>query len=1106
MRSSVRVIFLLICFFIGSSGSAQSDLRFKTVSLLQGLSQSTVNSIVQDDKGFIWIGTQDGLNRYDGYSFKVYKHNPQDPNSLSDNYIQTLFVDSKGVLWIGTYGGGISIFDRQTEKFTNFRNDEKNASSLSNNLVMAITEDDKGNIWIGTSGGLNRFNQKSKVFERFLHSSEVTTSISSNKIRCLFYDTLNRLWIGTADNGFNLLLKGSTNFKRFVSNGRNGSLSNNFVQCISQTSDGELLIGTSGGGVNYFDPQENTFKYLIVPSTEKTGHYNDVWSVFEDKNKNIWIGTYGAGLLKYSSANKKWNEYKNDPTDLSSLGNNIILSSYSDRQGFIWMGTLGGGLSYFDPKGTTFRTIRHNPSDPNSLNENVVMSIFEDPGKALYVGTYGGGLNIFDYSNNKVSVFKSSFEKGSLPSDIVRTVFKDSKGRIWIGSYNGGLSEYINGRFISYRHDSSDLKSISADDVWCIKEDSTGMLWIGTWGGGLNKFDPDTKEFLSFRNNADDKSSLSNDKVISLLIDSGERIWVGTNGGGLARFDPASQKFFHYRNNSADSTTIPSERIRCIFEDSRHDIWVGTDGGGIARLQANGRFSRFNSRHGLPNDVVYGMVQDGNDYLWLSTNNGLCRFSIKDFSVRNFDITDGLQGNEFNQGAVFKNLSGEIYFGGIGGISFFNPSNVSLNTFIPPLVLTSVKLFGKEFGTNNLTSDSVKTLELSYDQNFFSFEFAALDFTAPEKNQYACMMEGFDRDWINLGNKRFVSYTNLDPGEYFFRVIGSNNENVWNREGLRIRVVITPPFYKTTWFYITLLVLVLFCIYCFIHFRTKKLARDKKRLEEEVNIRTNEVVKQKEIIEGKNKDITDSINYARRIQRAIFPSYESFNKAFPEAFILYKPKDIVSGDFYWMERFGDDIFIAVVDCTGHGVPGAFLSIVGNNLLNQAVNEHGISKPSLILNEMNKNLAKLIRNQDDYDFKDGMDMALIAINKKTGRLQFAGANNPLWIIRNEGKVFEEVRGDKRPIGSFDQSGTPSFTNHELTVVAGDTVYLSTDGYSDQFGGKEGKKFKKSRFRSLLAEISEKPMAAQRSYLDGTFETWKREFEQVDDILVIGIRFE
>ncbi|MDQ3192374.1 MAG: SpoIIE family protein phosphatase [Bacteroidota bacterium] len=1106
---------------------AQQEPRFKTISLLQGLSQSTVNCIIEDRQGFIWIGTQDGLNRYDGQGFKLYKHQASNINSLSDNFIQSLYEDSQGIIWIGTYGGGLNRLNPVTDKFTHYKYSENNSSSISNNTIMSIA----GNsdyLWVGTVSGLNRFNSKTGEFKRFVFSESDSLSLSSDKIRTVFLDSKERVWIGTADNGFNLFNKEDKTFKRFVSDKKNqNSLSHNFVQSITEDTKGNLWIATSGGGVNVFSPADYSFQHHKMDEGKANSlKSNDIWTLFEDQKGVLWFGSYGSGLFNYDPTQKKYNQFKNNPISPYSLSNNIILCSYKDKKGLVWIGTLGGGVCYFDPVAATFDHYKHDPFNSNSLSENVIMSVLEDKNNNLWIGTYGGGLNFYNASEKKYTSYKNDDSPASISGNIVRTIFKDSDNSIWIGTYGGGLNLWLDGKFKNYKNQAGNPLSVSDNDIWCIAEDTEKALWIGTWGGGLNKFDNKTETFTHYRNDIEEANSLSNDKVISLFADKKGNLWVGTNGGGLNLLKKGAESFQIFRNNVNDSTSISSNRIRCIYEDKQGQLWIGTDGGGLNLMNSDYSFKQFSENEGLPNNVVYGILEDEQDNLWLSTNNGLCRFNKSSHLVQNYNLSDGLQSNEFNQGAYCKGESGIMYFGGINGLSLFEPSLLKKNKNVPQVLLTSVKLFGKE-----IESDTAKAylteLTFAHDQNFLSFEFAGLDFRAPEKNQYACKMEGFDKDWIMLGNKHFVSYTNLDPGTYLFRINASNNDDIWSETGRTIKIIITPPFYLTKTFYAFIILIFILTIYLLFKWRTMKLRQTQRILENLVNSRTKEVINQKEIIEIKNKDITDSINYAKRIQKAILPSDEAFLKTFSQSFILFKPKDIVSGDFYWMEKtnstvknktdlnpsfINDDsiILVAAADCTGHGVPGAFLSIVGNNILNQAVNEHGIIRPDLILNELNKSLSKTLRKEDDFSVKDGMDIALCSIDIKNKAVQFSGANNPLWIIKKNNKstnsteVLEEIKGDKKPIGSYVPEHNTLFSNHEVQLEEGDTIYLFSDGYVDQFGGEKGKKFKKSQLKELLVSLRNKNMSEQKVILEKAINDWQGNLEQVDDILFIGIR--
>jgi len=1092
------IFFLLLNFNLFSQ-----QVKFKTISILQGLSQSTVNCILQDKEGFMWIGTQDGLNKYDGYTFKYFKHDPKDEFSIPDNYIQALCEDKSGNIWVGTYGGGLSCFNKISQKFISFRNDTSNNNSLSNNAITSLACDNKNNLWIGTQDGLNYYDVKSQKFTRLKFSTGDIRSLSSNKISYVFIDDRERVWVATADQGFNLKDLQQNTFTRFVNDPqKENSLIKNSVKLMMQDHNGMIWIATTGG-VDMFNPLNFQFTHLRNESKNSINN-NDVWVIFEDTNYNMWFGSYGGGLCKYDRKKNVFKVYKNSPTLPESLSNNIVMCAFQDYRGLFWVGTLGGGINIFDPVKESFDHYKQEQGNSRSLSENMVMSFCEYDHDKLWIGTYGGGLNLFNRQTGESDSYKKNEKnKNSLNADILRCVFMDSRRRLWIGTYGGGLNlmDPSSGKFTSFRHDEKDPKSISSDDVWCIAEDKDGTLWIGTWGGGLDHFDPETKTFQTYISGK--QGSISNNKVISLRLDKKGNLWIGTNGGGLNLYNRQSDNFNIFKNDPQDPSSISSDRVRCIYDNDKGNLWIGTDGGGLNKMDiSSGKFTSLGEKDGLPNNCVYGILEDDIGNLWLSTNNGICKYNPEKNVFQNFDAHDGLQSNEFNQGAYLKASNGQMFFGGVNGFNSFMPQTIRKNPNRPPVFITSIKLFN-----NEIESDTVftfkKVLNLNYKDNFLSFEFAAMDYTSSEKNQYSCKMEGFDKDWIKLGNRRFVSYTNLDPGKYIFRIKASNNDGVWNDVGNYLVINISPPFWKTKWFYALSILLICMLIYIYIKWRTIKFQRDKAILEREVKTRTQEVVQQKDVIERKNKDITDSINYAKRIQQAILPPKETMQKLFPQSFVLYKPKDIVSGDFYWVEQYGQYHFIAAVDCTGHGVPGAFMSIVGHNLLNQAVNEHGIGRPAVILNEMNKNLFKQFSQQSEaLTVRDGMDIAICAVDPKNKKLQYAGANNPLWIIRNNELI--QVKADKQPIGTYIGDGLKPFVNHEIELQKGDLIYIFSDGYADQFGGPQGKKFKYKSFQKLLLDNCNLSMDQQCSILDNSIEEWRGDLEQVDDILVIGIR--
>ncbi len=495
------------------------------------------------------------------------------------------------------------------------------------------------------------------------------------------------------------------------------------------------------------------------------------------------------------------------------------------------------------------------------------------------------------------------------------------------------------------------------------------------------------------------------------------------------------------------------------------------------------------------------MLPDNKGNLWISTNKGVSKFNPNienenGLAFYNYDVNDGLQGMEFIQGAYFQNKKGEMFLGGINGMTVFNPNEAVNNKIIPPVHIISYKRSGKEVLTDTLIYDK-KYLELSWRENFFSFDFAALDYQMPGKNKYKYKLEGVDADWSPPSTQRYASYTQLSGGDYVFKVIASSNDGMWNNNGTSLIIHINPPFWKTNWFYGFCVVFIMAGFWAFFKIRTRTIKREKKILKEKVEARTIELAQ-------KNKDITSSIQYAKRIQLAILPPLEQIFRHFPESFVFYKPKDIVSGDFYWFGIKDGKKIIAVVDCTGHGVPGAFMSMIGNNLLNQIIIEKGITKPDEILNALHIGVQTSLRQGTNVvDTSDGMDIAICSIESDTNKLEYAGAFRPLIIINKEN--FRKIDGDKFPIGGLQFGAEHQFTNHVVKLSQGDTVYLSSDGFADQFGGEFGKKFMVKRFNELLVSIQNKSMKEQEATLDHTFTSWCGDHQQVDDILVIGIRF-
>ena len=810
------LLFICCIIFLQEFAKPQSeDLRFDHITSKNGLSQNSVNCILQDDIGFLWFGTCDGLDRYDGYTFKVFRNDLDDTTTLTSNWIFSIYKDSSGTLWIGTMGGGLSKYNKETESFENFRHNDNDLNSISSNEILSIFEDHFKTLWVGTSGGLDEFISKDKKFKHFRNNPDDPNSLSNNIVYAIYEDHFNELWIGTWGGGLDKFDRKKESFIRYHKEpGNINSLSENHVCSLIEDSNNNLLIGT-GKGLNKFNLKTHTFTHFTHdPVDQNSISSNLVNKIILDNNSDLWIATWNKGLNKFIVGQSKFISYSHDPYKSTSLGADKIFSLFEDRSGIIWVGTNNAGIDKLVQKKQQFALYKNNLFDSQSLSSNIVNAIYEDKFGDIWIGT-NDGLNKFDQNKGIFLRYnKKPDDPNSLSCDVINSIYEDRAGNLWIGT-SCGLNNLNrkNGKFHHYRYNPENPNSLSNDFIGSIYEDSFGFLWVGT-NVGLNKFDVDQNTFVRYFHIPDDPSSLSSNDIYVLFEDKMKNLWIGTLGGGLDQFDRQTQKFEHYRYDPNDHSSISNDDIFCIYESSSGDLWIGTNGGGLNKLdRSNGTFEKFGLKNGLPSNVIYGILEDGSGNIWFSTNKGLTKFNPRNLDIKNFDVTDGIQDDEFT-GARFKSKAGEMFFGGINGFNAFQPDSINKkNTHIPPIAIINFQLMQRNvpIGYDSTLGRSIleksitetKRIELNYDDNVISFEFSALDFGNPQRNKYAYIMKGFDKKWTYTGaDRRFVTYTNLDPGEYTFRVKGSNNDDVWNEEGTSIKLIIIPPWWKTTWAYI----------------------------------------------------------------------------------------------------------------------------------------------------------------------------------------------------------------------------------------------------------------------------------------------------------------
>jgi PAS domain S-box-containing protein len=805
---------------------SQDPVRFERISVEQGLQQNIVMSVLQDYKGFLWIGTSDGLNRYDGYGFKLYKHDPNNHGSLPNNKIHYIYQDKSNNLWFAS-DGGLSKYDRLTDSFVNYCHLDDNPDSLISNEVFYILEDSRGNFWIGTySAGLDKF-VDGKKFIHYGHNPDDPYSLSNNNVWAIFEDIYDRLWIGTAG-GLNLFDRNKQVFTCYRNIPNNpDSISNDNVYAIAGDKKGALWIGTALG-LDILEPGPVNMKvthYKINGSLNNPGDTRVQCLLIDNSDNNgvAWIGTYGGGLKRFDREKGTIISYLSNPHDFYTISHNYVNAIYKDNGGALWIGTRGGGLNKLNLD-KRFELYQEDPSKPGGLNHNVILSIIEDRRGDLWVGTFDFGLNRLNKDRTQAVYYKNDpLDPRSLANNIIRSICEDRDGTLWIGT-DKGVDKYnrTTNSFTHYAHDPANPNSLSNNKVRSkIFQDHSGKLWIGTVDG-LNEFDPVKETFTHYGNDPNDSDSpyylpaATVMAVIEEVRDGKPWLWIGTYDGGLSLYDRQKKMFTHYRHNPDDPKSLSNENVRALYIDRTGTLWVCTDGGLNKFVRETGQFIIYREQEslmkdGLASNSIYGILEDNDGNLWLSTLKGLSKFNPREGTFRNYDVRDGLQGNEFSQGAYYKTKDGELFFGGPNGFNSFFPGKIKDNLRIPPVYLTDFRVDNKPPDINRgnqhplpkAISEMSETdaIQLYYKENIFSFEFAALDFLSPGKNRYAYKMENLDNDWNYVtADKRFVVYTNMKPGQYVFRVKASNNDGLWNEKGTALRIIIRPPFWETWWF------------------------------------------------------------------------------------------------------------------------------------------------------------------------------------------------------------------------------------------------------------------------------------------------------------------
>ncbi|PCJ01171.1 MAG: hypothetical protein COB15_01680 [Flavobacteriales bacterium] len=1084
MNLKHQILFLLFAFLACTSYGQY--YAFKSYSLDEGLPQTTIEAIIQDQKGYLWVATHGGAAYFDGHQFRDFTTS----EGLINNYVFDIKEDCYGNIWFATNGGVTVYTASEVEPFViNFT--EKDG--LASNRVMTLLERD-GEMIFGTAKGLcsvkfgnsdvNPLSNKKNI----IAVSRIYPQFNEKKIRCLFYDSRGQLWVGTNADGVAKIADNTTFYSL------EDGIPNNEVLTIKEDNDGNIWIGTANGLAKLTYVNNEVSKILPVTKLGARAAKLHVRSIYFDDDGTLYLSYPYFAIFNTDHNTElgyKMNETFSACKNVYSSGTQVI---FKDREENIWLGSSSGGISKF--MGKKFEAY----TNFYGMSSNSIRGIAQNNN-----GDYWFATGKFS-SRMKASVDRSLITYKELnfieeigPDSGVKTnsiwsIFHDTKDNIWIGGIKG-----------LYKYDGSDYELISNREGFLgnatmrIYEDKKGIMWFSTFQG-VTCYNPENDSIYSpFK-----KTDVLYGKRISYFYqDKNNDYWFGTREGLVYLKNGIYKKY-------EEKDGLPNKYVALIIPDQYGNLWLGT-GKGISMFDGE-KFTNYSTKDGLNSDTPYLMIFDDDWNLWVGTNKGVDKLTINPetseiTAIKFYGKEEGFIGMETNSNAALKDQNGDLWFGTIGGAVKYQKKYDKKNSIAPKTHITRMRVQYKDTPLKN-------NMVLSYTNNHLTFDYTGISFTNPKKVRYKLRLLGLNEEWTPELTETYVSYSNLSHGEYTFQLIACNNDGVWNENPVEYSFTITPPFWRTYWFYALVLIVVFSVIYGYVKMKTKRLNKSKKELENKVKERTTELYEQhKELenayskIEENNKNITDSIKYAKRIQEAILPTNDSVRTLLPNSFVFYQPKDIISGDFYWVERVGELIYFSVADCTGHGVPGALMSIVGHGGLNQAVYGKDLSKPNEVLDFLNKLVNTTLRQKlgGKEVVRDGMDIVLCSLNMKTRELNYAGAYNPLWIVR-AGKMIE-IKGDRKPIGNYVVKDGKGFTNHKIQLEKGDVVYLFTDGYADQFGGKKGKKGKKykyAQFRKFIRENALVEMDKQEKIFKQEFDGWKGNLEQIDDVCILGIK--
>ena len=1028
--------------------------NFKNYTDEDGLPQSYVYCVSQSNKGFLYLSTGDGFCKFDGNNFKTFTIK----DNLAENFINTHFTDSRNITWIGHFQNGVSYLTGNT--FYKVKNSEKLETKVN-----ALAEDNTKNIWVvAQQKGLYKIDTAFKF-------TQVQTPLKAN-INTVYFDLDGEMLTAT-DEGLFLL---KINQKNITTVCAVKGFEDKKIQCIIPCDSlrNSFWVAVPGEGV-YKILKAGSCYYIYTQIVSELGSATmNISTLYVDRSRNLWVSLLGEGLRKVSFNYLDINSVL-FINKLNGLSNEYIQTIFQDFEDNMWFGTSGGGLIEMPINKFNYFTSQGNVK--SIVVDNNKGTIYTGNDKGLFV------LNIKEQSKSILYTKDNGFV-----NDQVNALMKDSMGNIWIGTSENGVFIFnpTTNKFENFSKNHT-LKSLAINNII---ETKHNHVVIATTDGVYyyNKKENAITLFTTL-------DLLLHNNVQQLYIDSKNRLWISSH----------ATPPYYIKNEEPTILKNISEmkffNINSVTEDNKGLIWIATEGDGVYSYDGD-NFKKYKLDDGLLSNFGYFIISDENNAIWVGHKNGLSKKEDGQALFQKFTKADGLLFPENNINACYKDDKNNLWFGTNTGLVHYDCKTNKINTHEPQTSILGINL-------NTHFYAASENISMPYQHYSARIDFIGISLVDPTKVTYKYRMLGLDTIWRYTSN-RYVEFPRVSEGVYTFQLLACNNDGIWNTNPAEIKFEIDLPVWKKLWFYLVTSLFLIALVYFIINWRTKKLVQASIRLEKMVDEKTHLLKEEKELVEQvkiqleeKNKDVTDSINYAKRIQEAILPAKEAIFKVFPQAFILYRPKDIVSGDFYWFTEAEDFYLIAAIDCTGHGVPGAFMSLIASTLINEIVNGKKIIVPSQILQELNNSIIKVLKQNDsENSSRDGMDMSICRIDKQKTKLVFAGAARPLYFMRNG--VLTETKGQGYPIGGHYGLMNLTYSDTELDLQKDDIFYIFSDGYADQFRDGDKKKFTTKRLKALVTEITHDDMEMQRHKLNQNFEAWRGIGEQIDDILILGVK--